>query len=233
MFGPIGPVVVFGPNNFPFAFNGIAGGDFAAAVAAGNPVIAKGHPCHPETTRIFGDAALTAIRETGMPEALVQLIYRTSHEDGAKLVSDHRIGASGYTGARHTGLKLKAAADCRRETDVPGIVEYQSCLHPDAVHSDERAAALADEFTGSCLMGTGQFCTNPGLVIVPAGEVGTAFVAAVAERFGTAPVGTMLAEGVRESFATGIRTLIDAGADSCHRRASRVAAKGSVSRIRC
>ena len=212
MLGPIGPVVVFGPNNFPFAFNGISGGDFAAAIAAGNPVIAKGHPCHPETTRIFGDAALTAIRETGMPEALVQLIYRTSHEDGAKLVSDHRIGASGYTGARHTGLKLKAAADAAGK---PMYLELSS-INPVFIMSGalrERAAALADEFTGSCLMGTGQFCTNPGLVVVPAGEPGTAFVTAVAERFAKAPVGTMLADGVRASFSTGIRTLIDAGAN--------------------
>ena len=211
MFGPIGPVVVFGPNNFPFAFNGISGGDFAAAIAGGNPVIAKGHPCHPETTRIFGDAALTAIRETGMPEALVQLIYRTSHEDGAKLVSDHRIGASGYTGARHTGLKLKAAADAAGK---PMYLELSS-INPVfflAGALKERGAALADEFVGSCLMGTGQFCTNPGLVVVPAGEIGNAFVAAVAERFGKAPVGTMLAEGVRTSFSTGVRTLIDAGA---------------------
>ena len=211
MLGPIGPVVVFGPNNFPFAFNGISGGDFAAAIAAGNPVIAKGHPCHPETSRIFGDAALTAIRETGMPEALVQLIYRTSHDDGAKLVSDHRIGASGYTGARHTGLKLKAAADAAGK---PMYLELSS-INPVFIMSGalkERAVALADEFTGSCLMGTGQFCTNPGLVIVPSSEAGNAFVAAVAERFAKAPVGTMLAEGVRKSFSAGIRTLIDAGA---------------------
>jgi alpha-ketoglutaric semialdehyde dehydrogenase len=211
MLGPIGPVVVFGPNNFPFAFNGIVGGDFAAAIAAGNPVIAKGHPCHPETTRIFGDAALTAIRETGMPEALVQLIYRTSHEDGAKLVSDPRIGASGYTGARHTGLKLKAAADAAGK---PMYLELSSINPVFFLNGalQERAAALADEFSGSCLMGTGQFCTNPGLVIVPTGETGAAFVAAVAERFAKAPIGTMLAEGVRSSFSTGIRTLIDAGA---------------------
>ena len=124
MFGPIGPVAVFGPNNFPFAFNGIAGGDFAAAIAAGNPVITKGHSCHPETTRIFAEAALAAIEKTDMPKALVQLVYRTSHEDGYKLVSDSRIGASGYTGARHTGLKLKAAADAAGKPSVSGTVQY-------------------------------------------------------------------------------------------------------------
>ncbi|MCA9062260.1 MAG: aldehyde dehydrogenase (NADP(+)), partial [Planctomycetaceae bacterium] len=209
--GPIGPVVVFGPNNFPFAFNGIAGGDFAAAIAAGNPVIAKGHSCHPETTRLFAEAALAAIQSTGMPRALVQLIYRTSHEDGYRLVSDHRIAASGYTGARETGLKLKAAADAAGK---PFYAELSS-INPVFVLAgalSERSDSIVEEFTGSCLMGTGQFCTNPGVVVLPAGDAGEAFVKAVAERFGSAAVGTMLAEGVRKSFAQGIQTLINAGA---------------------
>lgn len=211
MLGPIGPVVVFGPNNFPFAFNGIAGGDFAAAIAAGNPVIAKGHSGHPETTRIFAEAALAAIHETKMPPALVQLIYRTSHEDGYRLVSDHRIGAAGYTGARATGLKLKSAADAAGK---PIYLELSS-INPVFVLSGalrERASAICDEFCGSCLMGTGQFCTNPGVVIVPSGAGGEAFVAAVAERFGKAPVGTMLSTGVRKSFSDGMATMQKAGA---------------------
>ncbi len=211
MLGPIGPVVVFGPNNFPYAFNGISGGDFAAAIAAGNPVIAKGHSSHPETTRIFAEAALAAIQKTNMPAALVQLIYRTSHEDGYKLVSDPRIAASGYTGARHTGLKLKAAAD---KAAKPFYAELSS-INPVFVLDGalaERADKIADEFSGSCLMGTGQFCTNPGLVILPSGTAGDAFVNLVAERFSAAAVGTMLNEGVRKSFSAGVRALQDAGA---------------------
>ncbi|MEZ6132948.1 MAG: aldehyde dehydrogenase (NADP(+)) [Planctomycetaceae bacterium] len=211
VFRPIGPVVVFGPNNFPFAFNGISGGDFAAAIAAGNPVIAKGHSSHPETTRLFAEAALAAIRSTDMPDALVQLIYRTSHEDGYKLVSDHRVAACGYTGARETGLKLKAAADAAGK---PIYLELSS-INPVFVLEGaltERADSIAEEFTGSCLMGTGQFCTSPGLVIVPSGEKGDAFVAAVADRFQKAAVGTMLSEGVRKGFASGLKTIQEAGA---------------------
>lgn len=211
MFGPIGPVVVFGPNNFPYAYNGIAGGDFAAAIAAGNPVIAKGHPCHPETTQIFAEAAVDAIQATDMPPGLVQLIYRTSHDDGLRLVSDPRIGAAGYTGARHTGLKLKAAADAAGK---PIYLELSS-INPVFMLRGalaERTAAIADEFVTSCLMATGQFCTNPGLVIVPKGDAGEGLIAAVAERFSKAPVGTMLAEGVRQSFARGVQTILDAGA---------------------
>lgn len=211
MFGALGPVVVFGPNNFPYAYNGIAGGDFAGAIAAGNPVIAKGHPCHPETTRIFGEAAVAAVKATGMPSGLVQLIYRTSHEDGLKLVSDHRIGGVGYTGARQTGLRLKAAADAAGK---PIYLELSS-INPVYILTGalrERMEKIADEFTASCLMGAGQFCTNPGLIIVPAGAAGDAFTALVGEKFQAAPVGTMLAEGVRSSFLKAVGTILDAGA---------------------
>ena len=110
-YGPLGPVAVFGPNNFPFAFGSVSGGDFAAAIAAGNPVIAKANSSHPNTTRLFAVEALEALRETGLPAATVQLLYRTSHSDGERLVADPRLGATGYTGSRSAGLKLKAAAD--------------------------------------------------------------------------------------------------------------------------
>ncbi len=148
MYGPIGPIVVFGPNNFPFAFNGIAGGDFAAAIAAGNPVIAKGHSSHPGTTRIFGEAAVEAMQATEMPPALVQLIYRMDHADGAKLVAHPLIGATGYTGSRSAGLTLKAAAD---RAGKPIYLELSSVnpvfVLPGALA--ERADNLADVFAGS------------------------------------------------------------------------------------
>jgi alpha-ketoglutaric semialdehyde dehydrogenase len=211
MFGPIGPVAVFGPNNFPFAFNSIAGGDFAAAVAAGNPVIAKGHSSHPGTTRVFAEAALEAARETEMPRGFVQLIYRTSHEDGCRFVSHPQMGACGYTGSRHAGLKLKEAAD---RAGKPIYLELSSInpvvVLPGAIA--ERGDELATEFTTSCLMGTGQFCTNPGLVLLLAGEPTERFISAVAEKFGAAPIGTFLSEGVQRSFAEGVAALQAAGA---------------------
>jgi NADP-dependent aldehyde dehydrogenase len=209
--GPVGPVSVFGPNNFPFAFNSIAGGDFAAAVAAGNPVIAKGHSSHPETTRLFAVEAQHAADETGMPPGFVQLIYRTSHTDGTQLVAHPKIGASGYTGSRRAGLVLKQAADAAGK---PIYLELSSInpvfVLPGAIA--ERAAAIAEEFTGSCLLGTGQFCTNPGLVVLVAGDATEAFIADVAKRFEAAPVGTMLSEGVQTNFADGIRQLTQSGA---------------------
>ncbi|HTI50195.1 MAG TPA: aldehyde dehydrogenase (NADP(+)), partial [Planctomycetaceae bacterium] len=211
-FEPLGPVVVFGPNNFPFAFNGIAGGDFAAAVAAGNPVIAKGHSSHPGTTRLFAEEARQAALETEMPAGFIQLLYRTAHADGEKLVSHPLIGATGYTGARETGLVLKAAAD---RCGKPIYLELSSInpvfVLPGALA--ERGAAVADEFTGSCLMGTGQFCTNPGLVLVVAGPQTEAFIQTVREKFESAPVGTLLGAGVLKHLENGVAALRDAGAE--------------------
>src|SRR5262249_32832823 len=155
--------------NFPFAFNGISGGDFAAAVAAGNPVLAKGHSSHPGTTRLLAEAVQTAARETDMPPGFVQLLYRTAHADGERLVSHPLIGATGYTAARATGLVLKAAAD---RAGKPIYLELSSVnpvlILPGALR--ERSAKVADEFSSSCLMGTGQFCTNPGIVVLAAGR---------------------------------------------------------------
>lgn len=214
-FEPLGPVVVFGPNNFPFAFNGVAGGDFAAAVAAGNPVIAKGHSSHPGTTRLLAEAAHEAATETDLPPGFVQLLYRTEHADGAKLVAHPLIGATGYTGARETGLILKGAAD---RVGKPIYLELSSInpvvILPGALAAlAERAAAIADEFSGSCLMGTGQFCTNPGLVLLTAGPESEAFVALVRQKFEAAPVGTLLSGGVLKHLEQGIATLRNAGAE--------------------
>lgn len=211
LYAAIGPVIVFGPNNFPFAFNGISGGDFAAAVAAGNPVIGKGHTSHPGTSKLFSEEAAEAANETEMPSGFVQMIYRFSHADGAKLAAHPKLGAIGYTGSRSAGLVLKEAAD---KVGKPIYLELSSInpvfVLPGALK--ERADALAEEFTGSCLLGAGQFCTNPGLVVVLADEAGEAFINNVKERFTSANVGTMLGEGVQRSFAEGVKTLQSAGA---------------------
>jgi len=210
MYGPIGPVTVFGPNNFPLAFGSISGGDFAAAVAAGNPVIAKANSSHPGTTRLLAEQAQLAAEETGMPAGTVQLIYRTSHADGERLVADPRNGATAYTGSRSAGLKLKAAADAAGK---PIYLELSSVnpliLLPGAL--EERGAEIAEELTGSCLMGTGQFCTNPGLVITVAGETTSQFIDDLVARFSQAPVGTLLSEGVQTSLGQSLTTLLDAG----------------------
>lgn len=209
---PLGPVCVFGPNNFPLAFGSISGGDFAAAIAAGNPVLAKANTSHPATTRAFAREALAALRETGLPAGTVQLLYRLSHADGERLVADSRVGATAYTGSRPAGLRLKAAAD---RAGKPIYLELSSInpviLLPGALR--ERAAAVADEFTASCLMGTGQFCTNPGLILTLAGDDTEAFILAVKQRFIDAPVGTLLSGRVAENLHESVLRLCAAGAE--------------------
>jgi NADP-dependent aldehyde dehydrogenase len=210
-YAPLGPVCVFGPNNFPFAFGSCSGGDFAAAIAAGNPVIAKANSSHPGATRIFAEAAREAERETGMPPGTVQLLYRTSHAEGERLVADLRNGATGYTGSRAAGLALKAAADAAGK---PIYLELSSVnpvvILPGALR--ERGGEIADEFTTSCLMGAGQFCTSPGLVILIEGDESEAFASTVAERFKAAPVGTLLSKSVEASLERNVAVLRKAGA---------------------
>ncbi|QDV64040.1 aldehyde dehydrogenase (NADP(+)) [Crateriforma conspicua] len=210
-FEPIGPVAVFGPNNFPFAFGSVSGGDFAAAIAAGNPVIGKANSSHPETTRLFAVAALKAIQQTGMPAATVQLIYRTSHADGERLVADPRLAATGYTGSRSAGLKLKAAADAAGK---PIYLELSSVnpvvITPNALA--ERGDAIVDEFVTSVLMGTGQFCTNPGMVMLVRGESSDQFIDAVRQKFESTAAGTLLSPAVAKSLSSSVQTLVDYGA---------------------
>ena len=209
--GPLGPVCVFGPNNFPFAFGSVSGGDFAAAIAAGNPVIGKSNSSHPETTRLMAEAALDALEQTSLPKATVQLIYRTSHADGERLVADPRLAATGYTGSRSAGLKLKAAAE---QAGNQIFLELSSCnpvfILPGALQ--ERGAEIAAEFSGSCLMGAGQFCTNPGLIFLLGSENTEAFIAATTAAFDAAASGTLLSGGVQTSLCEGIDTLIQHGA---------------------
>ena len=207
---PLGPVWVFGPNNFPFAFNSIAGGDFAAAIATGNPVIAKANTSHPGTTRLLGQLAQAAADQFSMPPGTVQLIYRTSHADGLKLVADRRTAAVAYTGSRRAGLALKGAADAAGK---PIYLELSSInpvvILPGALR--ERGDKVAEEFTSSCLMGTGQFCTNPGLVLLLSGPATEKFIEDVAGRFRSAPISTLLSSRVQQSLTEAIGGLTKVG----------------------
>ena len=207
-----GPVSVFGPNNFPFAFNSCAGGDFAAAIAAGNPVIAKANTSHPGTTRIFAEAAFEAVEAVGLPKAMVQLVYRLKPAEGFKLVSHPLIGATGFTGSKWAGLRLKEAAD---KAGKPIYLEMSS-VNPIFVLPGvlrERSADVAAELFGSCSLGAGQFCTNPGLVVVQAGAESEVFIGQVAELFASNPPGTLLGRNGPRDIAEAIEDLTKAGAE--------------------
>ena len=208
----LGPVAVFGPNNFPFAFNSISGGDFAAAIAAGNPVIAKANSSHPATTERLGRLVAESMQATQMPKGLVQLIYRTSHEDGERLVADLRLGAVGYTGARQAGLRLKAVAD---RVGKPFYAELSS-VNPVVYlpgSLKERGDKLIEEYVASGLMGTGQFCTNPGLLLMVASPEAESFIQGVVSKYQAAPAGTLLSEGVETSLVKSLGILTRAGAE--------------------
>lgn len=206
------PVLVFGPNNFPFAFNAIAGSDFASAIAARNPVIAKAHPSHPATSQRLAQLAHAALIETGLPAAAVQLLYHFDNALGLQLAGDARLGAIGFTGSRAGGLALKAAAD---KAAVPIYAELSS-VNPVFLLSGalaERGEALAQEFFASCTMGSGQFCTNPGIVIVPRSAQGNAFVATATAHFASATPKVLFSRGVQDNLTHAVATLLAAGAE--------------------
>jgi 2,5-dioxopentanoate dehydrogenase len=210
-FASIGPVVVFGPNNFPFAFNGVSGGDFAAAIAAGNPVIAKAHPLHPNTTRLLAEEARKAAVETGMPSGTVQILYNVSNEDGLKLVGDKRVGAIGFTGSRAGGMRLKKAAD---EAGKPIYLEMSSInpviFLPGALEESEEQ--LARELVDSCLAGAGQFCTSPNMILLRAGEGAEKFLDRVANGFHERSPQPLLSESGLLQIEFGVASMIGAGA---------------------
>ena len=211
-FGPLGgPVVVMGPNNFPFAFNSAAGGDFAAAIAAHNPVIAKANTAHPGTTRLFAEIALDSARTAGIHPATVQLLYRVRGEVGLELVAHPLVGATAFTGSKEAGLKLKQAAD---RAGKPIYLEMSS-VNPVIILEEalqERGEAIADEFFSSCTMGAGQFCTNPGFVIVPDTDAGKRFVDHARKKFEAATPGVLLGRGGRDGLTEAVAILKKNGA---------------------
>ena len=197
-----------GPNNFPFAYNGVAGGDFAAAIAGGNPVIAKGHPLHPTTTRLLAEAAHAAATAAGLPAGTVQLVYHLSPDDGRKLIEDRRLAAVGFTGSRAGGLALKAAADAAGK---PFFGEMSS-LNPVVILPGAMTDAVADQLVASVTLGTGQFCTKPGLAFVLAGDGTDAFVEQVRAKLAAAPAGVLFSAGGQAGLLTSIDTVKRAGA---------------------
>ena len=212
VFGPLGgPVVVFGPNNFPFAFNAVSGGDFAAAIAAHNPVIAKAHPLHPSTSRRLAELAREALSQTSLHPAAVQFFYHMQPQDGLRLVADHRVGATAFTGSRTAGLTLMRAAS---EAGRPIYLEMSGVnpvfVLPGAVR--DRADAVVSDYVDSCTLGVGQFCTKPGLLILIKSETSDRLVAALSERVSQAPVGVMLSNDLAARAADAVGSLLENGA---------------------
>jgi NADP-dependent aldehyde dehydrogenase len=180
MLVPIGPVAVFGASNFPLAFS-VPGGDTAAALAAGCPVVIKAHPSHPETSERCARLIHEACDAEGAPPGTVSMLHGGASV-GSALVTDPDIAAVGFTGSQQAGRALHDAAAARPEP-IPVYAEMSS-LNPVFVTSAALAArgdAMAEDYLGSMTMGTGQFCTKPGIVFVPDDEHGVAFGDRLAE----------------------------------------------------
>ena len=219
---PLGPVAVFGASNFPLAFS-VAGGDTASALAAGCPVIVKGHSAHPGTSDLVAQAIVAAAGETGMPDGVFSLLNSDDRETGAALVAHPQVKAAGFTGSRGGGLALRKIANARPEP-IPFYAEMSSVnpviLLPGALSS--RPEALAQGFVGSLTLGVGQFCTNPGLVFALEGPELTGFLAAATEALAAVAPATMLTSGIHEAFESGVAklashpavTLVARGADA-------------------
>ena len=203
----LGPVAVFGASNFPLAFS-TGGGDTASALAAGCPVIVKAHNAHPGTAELVGHAITRAVEESGLPAGVFSLIFGAGTSIGQALVADPNIKAVGFTGSRGGGTAIMATAAARPEP-IPVYAEMSSInpvfVFPGAIEDD--VDALASGLVGSLTMGAGQFCTNPGLVFVPAGTQGDLFVAAASKALQATRGTTMLTRGIAEACAAGVSKL--------------------------
>ncbi|MFC4626988.1 aldehyde dehydrogenase (NADP(+)) [Promicromonospora alba] len=204
---PLGPVAVFGASNFPLAFS-TAGGDTASALAAGCPVVVKAHNAHPGTAELVGRAVTDAVAECGLHPGIFSLVYGPGNAVGKALVTDPAIQAVGFTGSRGGGLALVAAA-AARPVPIPVYAEMSS-INPTilldgalAGDVDSLAAAYLTSVTGS----SGQLCTAPGLVFVPDGERGDAFVEAAGRAAAAAAGQTMLTAGIAEAWQQGVDAL--------------------------
>jgi len=165
MLVPIGPVVVFGASNFPFAYS-TAGGDTACAFAAGCPVIVKAHPAHAQTSEIVSKAILSAAEKCNMPKGIFAHVHGAGFEVGKALVTHPHTKAVGFTGSYTGGKQLFDWGNQRKEP-IPVFAEMGSVnpvfLLPEKLKTS--AAEIAQQYAGSITLGVGQFCTNPGIII--------------------------------------------------------------------
>lgn len=201
MLVPLGPVVVFGASNFPFAYS-TAGGDTASAFAAGCPVIVKGHPAHPDTSEQVAEAILRAVQHTGMPEGVFSHVTGISYEVGKTLVTHPYCKAVGFTGSFAGGKQLFDWASQRPEP-IPVFAEMGSVnpvfLLPEKL--SQSAPEIAAMYAGSITLGVGQFCTNPGLLIGVESEALQQFIHDLGKAIRQCIPGLMLHQGIAGAYS--------------------------------
>jgi NADP-dependent aldehyde dehydrogenase len=200
MLHPIGPVVVFGASNFPLAFS-VAGGDTVSALAAGCPVVVKAHPAHPGTCELIGNAIMKAAREANMPDGVFSMLQGGPNV-GMTLVQQNQIKAIGFTGSHSAGMSIFKTAMNRNEP-IPVYAEMGSVnpvyIFPASI-SGENIDKFAEGFVQAVNLGVGQFCTNPGVLIIEEGENSSLFIQKITSLFSQIPGGSMLTEGIKYQF---------------------------------
>jgi len=198
---PLGVVAVFAASNFPLAFS-VAGGDSASALAAGCPVVVKAHPSHPNTSQLVYEAVVSAIDAQGLPKELFAIVQGTNPEITHWLAKAPEVTAIGFTGSGLVG-KLLMKLSQEREVPIPVYAEMGSLnpvfFTPSALA--EKAEDLAKAAMDSALLGSGQFCTKPGILVVPADARGDKFIAQVKEYVAAQKVGPLLNKGIATRFA--------------------------------
>src|SRR5688572_30730706 len=207
MLVPIGPVAVFGASNFPLAFS-TAGGDTASALAAGVPVIVKGHPSHPGTSELVARELSAAVADAGLPAGTFAHLPAASLEVAQALVDAPAVKAVGFTGSYAGGRAIADRAAARPEP-IPVYAEMGS-VNPIVVTEAalaERADAIAEGLTASVANFGGQLCTKPGVVFVPEGVAGDAFAADVASRLEATEPTVLLNERLRDALRDAVARL--------------------------
>lgn len=200
---PIGPVVVFGASNFPFAI-GVVGTDTVCALAAGCPVVVKGHPAHPGTCEMMGQAVVKALHKVGLPAGCFSLLHGKCNDIGTTLVKHPITQAVGFTGSLRGGRALMDVAAARPHP-IPVYAEMGSVnpvfVLPGALK--ERASKIAEAYVGSVTMGVGQFCTNPAIVLGIMGNELQQFISNAAALATKVAPQTMLHSGICQAYDAG------------------------------
>ena len=200
MLRPVGPVAVFCASNFPLAFS-VAGGDTASAFAAGCPVIVKAHHAHPGTALLVGEIIVEAIKESNLPEGVFSLLFGDGQTTGQQIVQHPFVKAVGFTGSRIAGRAIFDLAS-KREEPIPVFAEMSS-INPIFLFkgmNEDRMREIADGLFVSVTLGTGQFCTNPGVVFYPEDNSGQCFKDLFLDKMNAYEPSAMLHSGIRDSY---------------------------------
>lgn len=211
---PLGPVAMYAASNFPFAFS-VLGGDTASALAAGCPVVVKAHPGHPHlSVRVFG-LIQQVLQAQGLPAGLIGLVQGAGNDVGVALIRHPGIAAAAFTGSTRGGLALLAEAQARPQP-IPFYGELGAINPVVALPAAlaEQGPALATTLAGSIALGCGQFCTNPGLIVLLDDPASDHFVEALATALAQQQPHAMLTAGMRKAFAAGTQAQLAHGAQA-------------------